>query len=152
MSNGTATARETGYASINGLQMYYELHGNDGDGGTPLLLLHGGLFDIEQQFGALIPSLSAGRRVIATDFQGHGRTNDIDRPLGTSDLASDVVGLLEHLGVENVDVFGFSVGGAVRSRWNSRFTARNSCASSSFRRCRSGRRVSVAATSKRSRR
>jgi pimeloyl-ACP methyl ester carboxylesterase len=90
--------------------MYYEVHG---DGGTPLLLLHGGLFDIEQQFGALIPSLSAGRRVIATDFQGHGRTNDIDRPLGTPALASDVIGLLEHLGVDKVDVFGFSVGGAV---------------------------------------
>lgn len=101
---------ETGYAEINGLRMYYELHGS---GGTPLLLLHGGLFDIEQQFGALIPALSADRRVIATDFQGHGRTNDIDRPLNTADLASDVVGLLKHLGVGEIDVFGFSVGGAV---------------------------------------
>jgi len=108
--NGGPAAPETGYASVNGLQMYYEVHG---DGGTPLLLLHGGLFDIEQQFGALIPSLSAGRRVIATDFQGHGRTNDIDRPLGTPALASDVLGLLEHLGIDNVDVFGFSIGGAV---------------------------------------
>ncbi|WP_028270707.1 alpha/beta fold hydrolase [Arthrobacter sp. UNC362MFTsu5.1] len=110
MTEETTAAPETGYASVNGLRMYYELHG---DGGTPLLLLHGGLFDIELQFGALIPSLSAGRRVIATDFQGHGRTNDTDRPLGTADLASDVIGLLEHLGVGNVDVFGFSVGGAV---------------------------------------
>ncbi|WP_454698441.1 alpha/beta fold hydrolase [Arthrobacter humicola] len=110
MTEETTAEPETGYASVNGLRMYYELHG---DGGTPLLLLHGGLFDIELQFGALIPSLSAGRRVIATDFQGHGRTNDADRPLGTADLASDVIGLLEHLGVGNVDVFGFSVGGAV---------------------------------------
>ena len=107
---GATAGPETGFAPVNGLQMYYEVHG---DGGTPLLLLHGGLFDIEQQFGALIPSLSAGRRVIATDFQGHGRTNDIHRPLGTPALASDVIGLLEHLGVDNVDVFGFSVGGAV---------------------------------------
>jgi pimeloyl-ACP methyl ester carboxylesterase len=90
--------------------MYYELHGT---GGTPLLLLHGGLFDIEQQFGALIPGLSAGRRVIAADFQGHGRTNDIDRPLATATLASDVAGLLAHLQVNQADVFGFSVGGAV---------------------------------------
>ncbi|WP_364309126.1 alpha/beta fold hydrolase [Paenarthrobacter nitroguajacolicus] len=90
--------------------MYYELHGS---GGTPLLLLHGGLFDIEQQFGELIPALSADRRVIATDFQGHGRTNDIDRALNTADLVSDVVGLLKHLGVGEIDVFGFSVGGAV---------------------------------------
>jgi pimeloyl-ACP methyl ester carboxylesterase len=110
MHKGTAAGSETGYAPVNGLQMYYELHGT---GGTPLLLLHGGLFDIEQQFGALIPGLSAGRRVIAADFQGHGRTNDIDRPLNTRDLASDVTGLLEHLGIREVDVFGFSVGGAV---------------------------------------
>ena len=72
MTDETTAAPEIGFASVNGLQMYYELHGDDGDDGdTPLLLLHGGLFDIEQQFGALIPSLSAGRRVIATDFQGH---------------------------------------------------------------------------------
>ncbi len=103
----------TGYAPVNGLQMYYEVLGDGDDGGTPLLLLHGGLFDSELQFGALIPGLSEGRRVIATDFQGHGRTNDIDRPLSTVDLTSDVVGLLAHLGIEQIDAFGFSVGGAV---------------------------------------
>jgi len=103
-------APQTGYAPVNGLQMYYELHGS---GGTPLLLLHGGLFDIDQQFGELLPGLAANRRVIAADFQGHGRTNDIDRPLGTVDLASDVIALLQHLDVPQVDVFGFSVGGAV---------------------------------------
>jgi pimeloyl-ACP methyl ester carboxylesterase len=101
---------KTGYAEVHGLRMYFEVHGS---GGTPLLLLHGGLFDIDQQFGALIPGLSEGRQVIAADFQGHGRTNDIDRPLSTADLASDVIGLLRHLGLEKVDVFGFSVGGAV---------------------------------------
>ena len=110
MDQQATAGPETGYAPVNGMQMYYELHGA---GGTPLLLLHGGLFDIEQQFGALLPGLSAGRRVIAMDFQGHGRTNDIDRPLNTRDLASDVVGLLEHLDVREVDIFGFSVGGAV---------------------------------------
>ena len=101
---------QTGYAPVNGLQMYYEIHGS---GGTPLLLLHGGLFNIDLQFGELLPSLAAGRQVIATDFQGHGRTNDIDRPLNSADLAADVVGLLEHLEVPQVDVFGFSIGGAV---------------------------------------
>ena len=99
----------TGYAAVNGLQMYYEVHGS---GGTPLLLLHGGLFNIDLQFGALIPRLAATRQVIAADFQGHGRTNDIDRPLRSADLASDVVGLLQHLEVPQADVFGFSVGGA----------------------------------------
>jgi pimeloyl-ACP methyl ester carboxylesterase len=104
-------APETGYAAVNGLQMYYEIHGSGA--GTPLLLLHGGLFNIDLQFGALLPSLALGRQVIAADFQGHGRTNDLDRPLTSADLASDVVGLLQHLGVAQADVFGFSVGGAV---------------------------------------
>jgi pimeloyl-ACP methyl ester carboxylesterase len=101
---------QTGYAAVNGLQMYYEIHGS---GGTPLLLLHGGLFNIDLQFGALLPGLSENRQVIAADFQGHGRTNDNDRPLRSADLASDVVGLLRHLAVDRADVFGFSVGGAV---------------------------------------
>ena len=104
------TAPETGYAPINGLQMYYEVHGS---GGTPLLLLHGGLFNIDLQFGGLLPSLAASRQVIAADFQGHGRTNDLDRPLNSADLSSDVVGLLRHLQVPQADVFGFSVGGGV---------------------------------------
>ena len=85
------TAPKTGYAPVNGLQLYYEIHGS---GGTPLLLLHGGLFDIDLQFGPLIPGLAATRQVIAADFQGHGRTNDIDRPLRSAHLASDVVRLL----------------------------------------------------------
>lgn len=101
---------QSGYAPVNGLRMCYEVHGS---GGTPLLLLHGGLFDIDLQFGGLLPGPAATRQVIAADFQGHGRTNDIDRPLTSADLASDVVGLLQHLDVPQVDLFGFSVGGGV---------------------------------------
>jgi pimeloyl-ACP methyl ester carboxylesterase len=106
----TETAPQTGYAPVNGLQMYYEIHGA---GGIPLLLLHGGLFNIDLQFGQLIPGLAATRQVIAADFQGHGRTGDIDRPLTSADLASDVVGLLRHLDIAQADVFGNSVGGGV---------------------------------------
>ncbi|WP_433035025.1 alpha/beta fold hydrolase [Actinomycetospora sp. CA-053990] len=113
MSTPTSTPTSTGYAPVGDLQMYYELHGPADADGTPLLLLHGGLFDIDLQFGAVLPGLSADRRVIATDFQGHGRTNDLDRPLSSAALAGDVVALLAHLGVGQVDVFGFSVGGAV---------------------------------------
>jgi len=110
VSTDPAWGKQTGYAPLGDLQMYYELHGS---GGTPLLLLHGGLFDIDQQFGDVLPGLAATRQVIATDFQGHGRTNDVDRPLSSAGLAADVVGLLQSLDVEKVDVFGFSVGGAV---------------------------------------
>ena len=106
----TETAPQTGYAPVNGLEMYYEIHGA---GGVPLLLLHGGLFNIDLQFGGVIPALAATRQVIAADFQAHGRTGDIDRPLTSANLTSDVVGLLQHIGIEQVDVFGFSVGGAV---------------------------------------
>lgn len=100
----------SGYAPVNGVQMYYEVHGS---GGTPVLLLHGGLFNIDLQFGEVLPELARTRQVIAVDFQGHGRTGDIDRPLTSAGLASDVVGLLQHLGVPQVDVLGFSVGGGV---------------------------------------
>ena len=58
MNQQATAAPETGYAPVNGMQMYYELHGT---GGTPLLLLHGGLFDVEQH-GALLPGLSAAAR------------------------------------------------------------------------------------------
>ena len=103
-------SNDTGYVAAGDLNVYYESHG---EGGFPLLLLHGGLFDIEQQWAALLPGLSADRRVIALDFQGHGRTNDIDRPLSAAGLAGDVLAVLDHLGVEQVDMFGFSVGGGV---------------------------------------
>jgi pimeloyl-ACP methyl ester carboxylesterase len=114
----TQTAPRTGYAPVNGLRMYYEIHGEvhgdvSGAGAPPLLLLHGGLFDIDLQFGELIPGLAEGRQVVATEFQGHGRTNDVDRPLSCAGLASDVVGLLQHLELGPIDVFGFSVGGGV---------------------------------------
>ncbi|MDQ3660746.1 MAG: alpha/beta hydrolase [Actinomycetota bacterium] len=101
---------------MNGLQVYYEIHGS---GGVPLLLLHGGLFNIDLQFGEVLPALVKTRQVIAVDFQAHGRTGDIDRPLTSADLASDVVGLLNHLGVSQVDVFGFSVGGGWGCTWRS---------------------------------
>jgi pimeloyl-ACP methyl ester carboxylesterase len=103
---------ETGFVELGDLRMYYEAHGDAADS-TPLVLLHGGLFDIDQQFGALMPNLASGRRVIAVDFQGHGRTNDIDRPFSAAAFAGDVLGVVDHLGVQRADIFGFSVGGAV---------------------------------------
>jgi pimeloyl-ACP methyl ester carboxylesterase len=113
----TAQQPRTGYAPVNGLEMYYEIHGAPREDAPPLLLLHGGLFNIDLQFGELLPGLSATRQVIAADFQAHGRTNDIDeRPLTTANLTADVAALLEHLAVERADVFGYSVGGAVTLR------------------------------------
>jgi pimeloyl-ACP methyl ester carboxylesterase len=89
--------------------MYYEVHG----AGRPLVLLHGGLTTIELSFGAVLPELAAGRQVIATELQGHGRTADIDRDITVPGLAGDVAGLLDHLGLDRADVLGFSLGGGV---------------------------------------
>lgn len=98
------------YADVNGLHMYYEIHGS---GGQPLILLHGAYMSIDTAFSALIPDLAADRTVIAVEFQGHGRTADIDRPITVQQLADDVSELLRQLDMQKVDVFGYSLGGAV---------------------------------------
>jgi pimeloyl-ACP methyl ester carboxylesterase len=92
--------------------MYYEVHGESG-AGRPLVLLHGGLLTIELSFGAVLGELAAGRRVITTELQGHGRTADIERDLEPGLLAGDVAALLDHLGAGQADVLGFSLGGTV---------------------------------------
>jgi pimeloyl-ACP methyl ester carboxylesterase len=97
------------YASVNGLKLYYEVHGS----GRPLVLLHGGLMTIELNFGSLLGPLAAGQQVIAVELQGHGHTEDEDRPLTIDALAADVTGLLDQLGVAEADLFGFSLGGLV---------------------------------------
>jgi pimeloyl-ACP methyl ester carboxylesterase len=102
----------TGYAPVNGLQMYYEVHGTARTA-RPLVLLHGGLQTIELSFAGILPELAAGRQVIAAELQGHGRTADIDRDIDLRFLADDVAGLLGHLGVGQADVLGFSLGGHV---------------------------------------
>jgi pimeloyl-ACP methyl ester carboxylesterase len=102
-----------GYAAVNGLQLYYEVHGAGRAGSRPLVLLHGGLQTFAQCFGHLIPGLVEQHQVIGVELQGHGHTADIDRPMRPETLADDVVALLDHLGVDRADVFGFSLGGIV---------------------------------------
>jgi pimeloyl-ACP methyl ester carboxylesterase len=100
----------TGTVATGGIDVHYEIHG---EGGIPLLLLHGGLINTQVQFGHLIPELAAGRQVIGIDLQGHGHTADRDgEPLAVERLARDVIAVLDHLGIGSVDVFGFSLGGA----------------------------------------
>ena len=98
---------QSGYAPVNGLQMYYEVHGT----GEPLLLLHGAFGAIDL-WGPILTTLAAHHQVIAMEFQGHGHTADIiDRPLGYQQLADDVAAVMEHLGIEQADVVGYSMGG-----------------------------------------
>ncbi len=101
--------RETGYVDVNGVHMYVEQYGE----GVPLVLLHGGLLTIDLNFASLVPTLAGRHRVIGVELQGHGRTADIDRPITPAALASDVVGMLDALGLEQADVLGHSMGAAV---------------------------------------
>jgi pimeloyl-ACP methyl ester carboxylesterase len=97
------------YASVNGLNMYYEIHGV----GQPLVLLHGAFSAIGTSFGNVLPELAKTRQVIAFEMQGHGRTADIDRPLSYEQMADDTAALLRYLDIEQADVFGYSTGGGV---------------------------------------
>ena len=102
-------AKGTGqYADVNGINLYYETHGQ----GRPLILLHGGLGSGEM-FGPILPALAADHQVIAVDLQGHGRTADIDRPLDVRLMADDIAALIRHFGLDRPDVMGYSLGGGV---------------------------------------
>jgi pimeloyl-ACP methyl ester carboxylesterase len=103
------TTMKSGYASVNGLRMYYEIHGE----GQPLVLLHGAFSAIGTSFGQLLPGLAQTRRVIAFELQAHGRTADIERPLSLEALADDVAAALKQLGMEQADIGGYSMGAAV---------------------------------------
>jgi pimeloyl-ACP methyl ester carboxylesterase len=105
----TTTPAQTGYASVNGLSMYYEIHGI----GQPLVLLHGAFSAIGSSFDALLPALATTRQVIAFDMQAHGRTADIDRPLSLEQLADDTAAALQQLGIDQADIFGYSMGAGV---------------------------------------
>ncbi len=102
------TAGNGQYADVNGINLYYEIHGS----GRPLVLLHGGLGSGEM-FGPLLPALAAGHRVIVPDLQAHGRTADIDRPIDVQLMAGDIAALITHLGLDKPDVMGYSLGGGV---------------------------------------
>ena len=96
------------YATVNGLEMYYELHGE----GRPLLLLHGAYMTIEMM-EPLLSGLAGMRQVIAVEQQGHGRTADIDRPITYEQMADDTAALARQLEVDQADVFGYSMGGGI---------------------------------------
>ncbi len=104
----------SGYAPVNGLKMYYEIHGTAKGGDPPLVLLHGGGSTIDTSFGKVLPSFARARQVIAFEQQGHGRTADIvDRPYSFEQSADDAAALLRHLRIERADFFGYSNGGNI---------------------------------------
>jgi pimeloyl-ACP methyl ester carboxylesterase len=109
---GIVSAEETpttGYAPVNGLKMYYEVHGT----GDPVVLLHGAFMTITNNWTGWIGELSKTRKVIAIEMQGHGRTADIDRDFSSQNLADDVAALLDYLKIPRADLLGYSMGGGV---------------------------------------
>ncbi|NUR71425.1 MAG: alpha/beta fold hydrolase [Hamadaea sp.] len=109
MTTWTAdTAGNGQYADVNGINLYYETHGE----GRPLILLHGGLGSGEM-FGPVVAQFADHHQVILVDLQGHGRTADIDRPLDVALMADDIAALIDHLGLDRPDVVGYSLGGGV---------------------------------------
>jgi pimeloyl-ACP methyl ester carboxylesterase len=96
------------YAAVNGLELYHEIHGE----GEPLILLHGGV-GASEMFGANLPELAESRQVIAVHLQAHGHTADVDRPMTFEAMADDIAALISHLGFEQADVMGWSLGGSV---------------------------------------
>lgn len=98
---------KSGYKQVNGLNMYYEIHGT----GEPLVLLHG-QFATAGMFYPILPVLAQHRQVILIEQQGHGHTADIDRPLSFAQMGRDTAELLKQLGIDRTDVFGYSAGGA----------------------------------------
>jgi pimeloyl-ACP methyl ester carboxylesterase len=95
--------------TVNGVQLYHEVHGS----GRPLILLHGGLMSGETMAG-LVAELAASHTVILPDLQGHGRTPDVPgRPLDVRLMADDILALIDHLGLDRPDLVGYSLGGGV---------------------------------------
>ncbi len=111
MSTPPSRPVQAGHAPVNGIRIYYEIHGRPD--GAPLVLLHGGGSTIEVTFGRVLPVLAGGRRVIALEEQGHGRTSDREGPVAFETPADDVAGLLRHLGIDRADLFGFSNGASI---------------------------------------
>ena len=107
---GTANAGK--YASVNGLKMYYEVHGK----GRPVVLIHGAFCTIEVCMSGLVKEFAKTRQVIVMELQGHGRTADIDRPLSTVKMADDVAALLDKLKLPSADIYGYSMGGGVAAQ------------------------------------
>ncbi len=102
------------YAHVNGLRMYYEIHGEERPGlGTPLVLLHGSLSATGTSFGKLLPGLAVNRQVISFEQQAHGHTADIDRQLTIEQMAQDTVDLMRQINLRKADFLGYSMGSGI---------------------------------------
>src|SRR3977135_1463286 len=115
MQTATPKPTKSGHALVNGVNYYYAVYGT----GEPLLLLHGGLGQIEM-FGPNLTKLALSRQVIGVGLQGHGRTPLGDREISLVEMGDDMAGVLKKLGHDKVDVLGYSLGGGVAFQFAAR--------------------------------
>lgn len=101
------SAPKAGTVEVNGMEMYYEVSGS----GDPLIVLHGAYMNIPSM-GEIIPKLAETHTIYALEFQGHGRTTDIDRPITYPNLADDIAAFMDAVDLEKADIFGYSMGSA----------------------------------------
>jgi pimeloyl-ACP methyl ester carboxylesterase len=106
-----AGGADSGYVEANGIDYYYEIHGE----GEPLLLLHGGLGSIDM-FRQVLPILAENRQIVGVDLHGHGRTELGDRPISLIDIGDDLAVILDELDYTQLDVVGYSFGGGAAFR------------------------------------
>jgi pimeloyl-ACP methyl ester carboxylesterase len=102
------TPESQGYATVNGVELYYEVHGD----GPPLIMLHGGVTPSEM-FGAPLAEMAKSFKVVALHFQGHGLSKDSSRPWSFEVFAADVAAVMGYLGIKKASVMGYSSGALV---------------------------------------
>lgn len=108
------------YAAVNGQRLWYQ----DFSGpGVPLVLGHGFLLDADM-FAPQVEALAGRNRLVTWDQRGHGRTQSTGEPFTYWDSADDLLGLIDHLGIERAVVGGMSQGGFVALRFALRYPAR----------------------------
>jgi pimeloyl-ACP methyl ester carboxylesterase len=109
----STTSAHSGHLPINGLDLFYEVHGEIGTSGAPALLLIPGAFMATTSMTPWVNAFTDDRAVIVFDQQGHGRTPDTTREMSYEQFADDAAALLRALGVERSAVMGYSQGGGV---------------------------------------
>src|SRR5215467_9666470 len=105
-------AATSGYAPVNGLEVYWESRGS---GGTPLIVTHGG-YGLASMYADLADKVAEDRQVVVIELQGHGHTRDVARPFRWEQLGEDIAGVVEHLGFSQADLLGHSLGGCASLR------------------------------------
>ncbi|TIW64573.1 MAG: alpha/beta fold hydrolase, partial [Mesorhizobium sp.] len=99
---------QSGYAPVNGIQMYYTVFG----AGDPVLLIHGGLGHADI-WASQVATLAKTHKVIVADSRGHGRSTRTEQPYGYDLMASDYLALLDYLKIDKTALVGWSDGGII---------------------------------------